>query len=327
MGNRTVDVVVGIDGGGTKTRAVVVALDGRLLGEALGPSSNFQMLGPEKTAAVLHGCVREALERVSGGQVRVRCVSACLAGVGRPSDRRQALQALQALEIAPHYRVESDAMGALAGAFAGGEGIILIAGTGTICLGKGADGRVERAGGWGYLLGDEGSGYYIGQQAIVGALKDLDGRGPTTRLRSFLEARYELERIDRIIPKIYQGEIDRTEIAAIAPHVFEIAANGDEVAMEIIRRAAEELAKLAVAVGRRLAWSTGVAQIAPIGSLFRQFDVLQPHMERVFQQEAFAHRFVEPLFDPAIGAAILGLEEEGVRIEDSVLRNLRSSAR
>jgi N-acetylglucosamine kinase-like BadF-type ATPase len=319
------DVVIGIDGGGTKTRAVVVTVEGEFLGEALGPSSNFQVLGPEKMARVLDECIQQALEVAGRKDLRLRRISAGLAGVGRPSDRERALQAMRELGFDAEYQVDSDAVAALTGAFAGGQGIIVIAGTGSICFGKGADGRVERSGGWGYLLGDEGSGYYIGQQAIIAALKDLDGRGPATQLRSALERRYGLERIDRIIPKVYQGEIDRTEIANLAPLVFQTAAQGDAVAQEVIQRAGEELGKLAAAVARRLTWSDKVVRVAPIGSLFRQIHVLAPHMERELRKAGVPFAMVSPMFDPAVGAALLGLEAEGITIDDSLCRKLAAS--
>ncbi len=320
-------VVVGIDGGGTKTHAVVVDLKGRVLAEASGPSSNFQVLGPEKMAGVVRGVVQEAMSRLPHGSAKIRRVVAGLAGVGRPSDRQRANEALTSLGLAEAVRVDSDAAAALSGAFAGGEGIILIAGTGTICFGKGADGRVERSGGWGYLLGDEGSGYWIGQQAIVAALKDLDGRGPRTALRERIEERYGLERIDLIIPRVYQGDIDRTEVASLAPLVFEEAARGDEAAEQILSRAGEELGLLAAAVARRLRWSVEQVPIALIGGIFKQKERLIPFMQRSLERFQVRFRFVEPLFDPAVGAAIMALQDEGIAVDDRIRETLRETAK
>ncbi len=316
------DVVVGVDGGGTSTNVAVVALDGRVLARAQGGTSNYQVIGAEKLAQVLRETIETALREAGADVAEVRHLVVALAGVGRPADREAVSKIVTGLGLSQHATVDSDAAAALAGAFAGGEGIIVISGTGTICFGKGADGRVERSGGWGYLLGDEGSGYWIGQQALIAALKDLDGRGPRTALRTALEKHLGVERIDRVIPRVYQGDLDRAGVAALAPLVFQIAAEGDPVAQSIVDRAGEELGRLAAAVAKRLTWSSEKVKIAPIGSVFKQRAVLEPGMKRVLEEAKVAHEIVDPMLDPALGAAVIGLQREGIAVEGTVLANL-----
>ncbi|NOZ56318.1 MAG: hypothetical protein GXO73_05925 [Calditrichaeota bacterium] len=320
------EVVVGVDGGGTSTNVAVVALDGRVLARAQGGTSNYQVIGGEKLAEVLRETIEAALQKAKVEVPQVRHLVVALAGVGRPSDREAVSKVVANLGLSQRSTVDSDAAAALAGAFAGGEGIIVISGTGTICFGKGADGRVERSGGWGYLLGDEGSGYWIGQQALIAALKDLDGRGPRTALREALEKHLGVERIDRVIPRVYQGDLDRAGVAALAPLVFEVAAQGDAVAQEIVNRAGEELGRLAAAVAKRLTWSTDTVKIAPIGSVFKQRAVLEPGMKRVLDEAGVKHAIVDPLLDPALGAAVIGLQKEAVSVTGSVLDNLLGKA-
>ena len=316
------EVVVGVDGGGTKTNVAVVGTDGAVLARVQGGTSNYQVIGGEKLAQVLRETIQNALETAGVDASQVRHLVVALAGVGRPSDREAVTKIVEGLGLSKRSTVDSDAAAALAGAFAGGEGIIVISGTGTICFGKGADGRVERSGGWGYLLGDEGSGYWIGQQALIAALKDLDGRGPRTALREALEKHLGVERIDRVIPRVYQGDLDRAGVAALAPLVFEVAAAGDAVAKEIVKRAGEELGKLAAAVAKRLNWSSARVRVAPIGSVFKRRAVLEPEMTRVLKDAGVDHEIVDPLLDPALGAAVIGLQREGVAVEGKVLANL-----
>jgi N-acetylglucosamine kinase-like BadF-type ATPase len=134
---------------------------------------------------------------------------------------------------------------------------------------------VVRSGGWGYLLGDEGSGFFIGQQAIMAALKDLDGRGEKTRLREEIERRFQLAQIDLIIPKIYKQEIDRVEISKLAPLVFELAVENDFAAAEIIRRTGHEQGKMVKAVAEKLELLNKKIRVALIGGIFHQREILE----------------------------------------------------
>ena len=206
------------------------------------------------------------------------------------------------------------------------ERIIIIAGTGAICFGKSADDTVERSGGWGYLLGDEGSGFFVGQQAIMAALKALDGRGAKTRLREAIEKKFGLKQIDLIIPKIYKGEIDRPTIASIGPIVFELAADNDPVATEIVNRTGKEQGKMARAVAEKLNLNNQKIQIGLIGGVFNRRDVLENKIAAELSDLSTDIEIGEPQNPPVIGAAILAMKFAGVALNETILKNFSQAA-
>ncbi len=318
--------VIGIDGGGTKTIGVLLEDSGKVLGRVVGESSNFQVIGGEKLGQVIKKVV-DGLKKEAKVEVqRIDHLFAGLAGAGRSADRNAISEVFSALHLANSFTVDSDAAAALGGAFAGGPGVILISGTGAICFGKDESGNLVRCSGWGYLLGDEGSGYFIGQQAVIAALKDLDGRGPQTTLRKAIEERYKLANIDLIISQIYSGKIDRTEIASIAPVVFEEADNGDSLAQSIIATAGRELGKVVAAVAKKLGKQNDTVSIALVGSVFKQRDKLLPFMQEESLRVAAQANFIDPLFDPAIGSAILALQKLGIPLGKKILEQIQASA-
>ncbi len=313
--------VIGVDGGGTKTVGVLVDGQGHVLARAVADSSNLQVVGGETLGRVISDLVNQL--RMQAGQSQpVGHLYAGLAGAGRPADRKTILAVLESKRLAEKITVDTDASAALAGAFAGGPGIIVISGTGAICFGKDSQGALYRCGGWGYLLGDEGSGYYIGQQALIAALKDWDGRGPKTSLRPAIEAKYSAPSIDLLISSIYSGKIDRTEIASLAPLVFDKRAEGDEAAQTIISSAGEEIGKIIAAVARRMGMSGRSVRVALIGSVFKQRDVLMPLMEKEVCRVVQEIHFMDPQFEPAIGSAILALQQEQSLVDETVLAHL-----
>ncbi|MBN1541502.1 hypothetical protein JW992_05110 [candidate division KSB1 bacterium] len=317
--------VIGLDGGGTKTKGVLVDETGCLLVSATAESSNIQAVGEEQVQRVFASLVADLKKKAKIEDQSISHFYAGLAGAGRPADKARLGALAEKVEGINRYTIDTDAMAALAGAFHGGPGMIIISGTGAICFGKTDDGKIVRCGGWGYLLGDEGSGFYLGQQAIIAALKDLDGRGQPTRLRQRIVDFFKLERIELIISPIYAGEIDRPTIASLAPVVFEEAKGRDAVAQEIIKTAGQELGKIVAAAARSMGKTGKPVKVALIGSIFNQREVLIPEMISEASQVTDQVDFIDPEFEPAIGSAILGLQCEGVLINDAFLSNLRKS--
>jgi len=248
-----------------------------------------------------------------------------LAGAGRAKDQKLAQAAVESLGLKGRVRVVSDAEVALRGAFAEQSGIILISGTGSICFGLDPKGQVVRAGGWGYLLGDEGSGYYIGHQAILAALRDYDGRGPSTSLRAALEERFQIDGIEKIIHLIYGQRLSREEIAALAPLVFEHADAGDKVAQHIIERASQELGQLALAVARRMGLQGRPIRLACTGSVFKRKNWLLEGIREVLTTLSDDVSIESPRFPPPVGALFLAYRAIGRTLSDTILRNLEGS--
>jgi N-acetylglucosamine kinase-like BadF-type ATPase len=317
--------VIGVDGGGTKTEFVLLDSSGNVIGRTKGESTNYQVMGGKRLKEELLRGFTTLMTSANVAPNKIDQLFLGLAGAGRESDRKEIVELFGDTEVAKKITVDSDAMVALAGAFGVGPGIIIISGTGAICFGKNNEGKIVRSGGWGYLLGDEGSGYFIGREAIIASLKDLDGRGEKTKLRKRLEEHFNLSSIDQIIPHIYQNRIDRVAIADLAPIVFEQAKHDDTIAEEIVRRTGKELGILAKAVAQRLNFENDEIKVALIGSIFKQKDVLINEISKELYEISWNIEIIDPMFAPQFGAALLALQNSGVEINEMLLKNLQYS--
>jgi len=248
--------VIGVDGGGTRTTVALADAEGRELLRHSGPAGLVDPLRPDESAERL---VRLLGEAATAAGVRTPALSLCagLAGVGSVVERERVHAVLAGSGIAERVRVVSDGEIALEGAFGDEAGVLLISGTGSVAYGRGAEGRVERCGGWGMLVGDEGSGYWIGRTALQRALQSVDGRQPPTGLLPVLLAALGVEDADAVPPRVARAP--KGEIAGLAPQVVTLAATGDTVATGVLEEAAADLARHATALERRLApWPAAV---------------------------------------------------------------------
>lgn len=239
------ELLLGVDGGGSKTLALVAARDGQLLGRGEAGSSNYQSVGLPMAVAALEGATRSALEQAGldpGALITAACFG--LAGAARPIDRVRFDEWLRDHGQVARWTIVNDAELVLAAGTPAGWGVVLIAGTGSICYAQTADGRTARAGGWGYLMGDEGSGYALGVQALHLATQTADGRASaSTILRAILD-HWQLEEPAALISHVYHPARTRAEIADISRLVAVLAEQGDPFADELMAQAARELARL-----------------------------------------------------------------------------------
>jgi N-acetylglucosamine kinase-like BadF-type ATPase len=233
----------------------------------------------------------------------IRFTSACLGFSGGPADKEAILQ-----EILPSDRtmVTHDALIALSGANCGEPGLITVAGTGSIAFGRNASGKTARAGGWGYVFGDEGGGFYIVRQAVRAALRFEEGWGDATSLRRmFLDAAAASD-INQLVHRFYTPEFPRPRLAAFAKLVDDAAENGDAIAREILNEAARDLAIIAAAVRVQLFEKADPARVAYIGGVFRSRTVLATFTELVGKSVA------PPIYGPAAGALLEAYRAAGV---------------
>ena len=277
--------VVGVDAGGTGTRGVL------LVGGAL--QARFAD-GPMN--ALIHADVVERLA-THARHHRADRIGVGLAGV-RTREQGAALAAALSEAAGVQATVTSDAHAALAGAFADGPGGIVIAGTGSIALASGSNGRTARAGGHGFLLGDEGGGYWVGRRAVSASLAARDGTGPATRLVE-LVPRLLRRDLDAVVAWVHRNPTDRQALAALVPEVARCAVEGDVVAAEIFTAGADALARLAAAVRARLGEPD--LPIAPVGGVFR-VAALRGRFEALTGA-------VEPQEPPELGAARLAVAD------------------
>jgi N-acetylglucosamine kinase-like BadF-type ATPase len=259
--------LIGIDGGGTKCLGVIADEGGKELAREQAGAANLQQRGVEKATTVVKSVVDKLLESQNANPEQIACLVAGLAGAGREDVRERAELLIKNCWTDVPVQVVTDADVALEGAFSGEPGIVLVSGTGSICYGKNASGQTARAGGWGHLLGDEGSATWIAIKALKSALMMWDGRLPNGELRNKLGAQLGVEDIADMVPEFYRGRITVSQIAGLSKLVFELS-DDDHAARQIVLRAGRELGKLVVAVVRSLAVEEHMAKVALVGGVF-----------------------------------------------------------
>lgn len=232
-------IVVGVDGGGSKTQVIVSTPRGKVLADVTGEGSAVRPGESLSSAEVIGALVRDALAQAEITD-KPAVLVAGVAGTGREKEQKALLRALRGESLADEIRVVPDAEIALADAFGiEGAGILLISGTGSVAFGRGPTGTLRRCGGWGPNAGDEGSGAWIGRRALSVVTSSADEREPETRLTGALMTALELETIDDIIP--WAAKAAPKDLAGLAVHVTTLAADRDLRANSICTLAAEEL--------------------------------------------------------------------------------------
>lgn len=224
-------VVVGVDGGGTRTRAVLIDERGRELGRAEHAGAVVTVNDPARAADAVTGAVRRAADR-AGVELPVDAMWAGLAGAGNPAARDAVAAALRERALAERVVIGTDVEAAFHDGFGSGTGVLVIAGTGSIVWARDAVGRVHRVGGWGRVLGDEGSGHWLGIQGLRLVTRAEDGRAPATALRGAMLTALGLGAVDELVAWVDSAA--KAEIAALAPIVVGIAGRGDEGAQRIV---------------------------------------------------------------------------------------------
>lgn len=287
----------GIDGGATKTAIVVVDRHGDVVTRAQTTTSNAAVIGHDKAAETLRGLLRDAA-RAADATLPFAGAWFGLSGADRPEDHALLRPRLQ--ELATDIRMTNDAEMAL-GALPNGVGIVVVAGTGSICFGQNENGDHARAGGWGHIFSDEGSGYGLAVAALRAFAAQHDGRGPETSLTSRLVERWEIDDPFSIINRIYDPETTKSDIARMSRIVVDEAASGDEVAREILDQGAADLASFCAAVAHRLGLGPEL-NVACVGGLLLH---VEPYRERMlhYLREHWIVDDVTLVEEPALAAA------------------------
>jgi N-acetylmuramic acid 6-phosphate etherase len=302
------ELCLGIDGGGSHTVALLAAGTSdkwTILGRGTAGPSNLQAVGRERALAALDEAVSAAFHAAGITRGSVACACLGLAGADRADDQSVIREWAERVRLANRVDVTTDAVILLAAGTPQGWGLALIAGTGSIAFGRSANGRRARAGGWGYLLGDEGSAYGLVMAGLQAVVRAADGRGPATRLTESFLKQLGLNQPQELIAAIYRSGRDRAALAALAPLVLE-EAEKDEIAGAIVEQQARELARAGQAVLHQLRWE-GPVPLALAGGL-----LLGSEMYRQRALQALTTFGVEPgpialVEEPAQGAVWLAV--------------------
>lgn len=320
---QTADLLMAVDGGQSSTLALVATPSGTILGVGWGGPSNHihEPGGVERLQSALRDSIASALRGAGCEPGRVQHICLGLSGVSPlAGDIAQAL--LPSAQILLHH----DAVTALAGAAVGQPGVIVIAGTGAVAYGQLADGRSARSGGWGYIMGDEGSAYDIGCGALRAASQASDGRGPATRLLEDIPQHLHLADLHAVHRGVYSHQITRVQIAGLASIVGLAAQNGDFIAQELLHGAGQQLAISALAVLERLERLDSGMAVYVTGGVFRSGDYVLSSFRETLKERSPRSTASEAAFSPIIGALFLALKAAAVSLDDQVLKSVRVSA-
>ncbi len=291
-------VAVGVDAGGSSTTAVAMR-DGSTLGVSTGTAANASALGFERAAATIAGVVEGSLHGEAPAAI---CVGA--AGAGRGEIARGLTTALELRFPQARVLVCDDAQIALRAAVPSGDGFVLIAGTGSIAYGE-VGARQFRAGGYGYLFGDDGSGFALGSAAVKHTLRALEGRAPHDGLVEEVTRALDAPSNDAILLRVYGGENPVTELAALAPLVLAAAARGERSANKIVQSAALDLYDLIISIARAAEARERALPIVFAGGLLRSNNLLTYLLETRIANELPSMEVRKDAPEPHFGALAL----------------------
>ena len=297
---------LGVDGGGTHTRFILIDETGRVLASHLEGPAYYIEIGLDELRRMLAAGIGRTLAQ---GQVREEDLTHAFLGLpayGEDSTSVPALDAAPAQAL-PHgrYRCDNDMVCGWAGALAGADGINIVSGTGSIAYGEFAGGTA-RAGGWGELFGDEGSSYWLAREGLRLFSRMSDGRMPRGPLYAQVRRHFALARDLDLCAAIYGKDIaQRSQFAQLARLLTAAAAEGDRAALGLFERAAQELADIVDAVRRQLPVPADVViPVSSSGGMFQPGNGLREMLASELQRRSAQYRFIEALLPPHVGAAI-----------------------
>jgi len=296
--------VLGIDAGGTKTVCLLANERGEVLSQARASGANLQVMGEFGVEKILYRVMEDTL---GGRDIRLDAICLGIAGVDRPRDAQTINGIMRRISQKTPTLVVNDALVALVAGAGDQAGVVIVAGTGSIAYGRDSKGRAARAGGWGYLLGDEGGGFWIGRAALSAVVRQFDHRGPATLLTDLVLQQMQLSTPAEVIHVIYDRGLQRHAIAGLAGLVQRAMADGDAVAAEILDRASGELAGAAASVVTRLAMRGDVFPTVLAGGMFKAIPSLVSNVRSRLAEVAPRSEVKALEIEPAHGAVTLAL--------------------
>lgn len=296
---------LGVDAGGTKTHAVLVNEQGVLVHEATSGPGNPLSAGDDAALGALQNAVHQTLS--DDARSKLAGAHFGMAGAGRPADARKALRLAKALELPCPVSVSDDAKISFYSA-ADPPGAVLISGTGSIAVAYTKAGEEHRAGGHGYLLGDEGSGYWIGRELVRETLRAADGRNESTALTESVPRLLGFSSLDEVVSAVYAGDVGRADIAALASGIVDL--EGPTIS-KILDEAANELVLCVQAVLYRAGIEDDTPNFVLSGGLLSGDTPLRARVEDRLLEALPGARIPRKLPAPALGAARLARLEHG----------------
>lgn len=318
--------VLAIDGGGTKTTAVICDEKGQCFAQIQTTRSNPTAMDQPYFEATIHSIMQSLQQQ--NHQI-VAEISSCFAGMAGVKE----LQAESIVEsILRQYvcssasiTVDNDALIALYAGTFGKAGIVQIAGTGAITMGYDKQQHFHRVGGWGYLFDDEGSGYDLGVQLLKAVLQSYDGRAPSTILTEAVLKHFSVEYVPQLIASVYGEEHPRTVIAPLSAYIVAAADDGDLVAKRIIEEACQNYFKAIKACYLRMVWGQEEVPVVLCGGVFTHENYFVPRLQAMAMEETLPFRFKTPALPPIGGAVIAALQQMNVQFSSSFVETFQKN--
>lgn len=298
---------LGVDGGGTKTHIALMNHAGKVKCEGFAGPSNPLRVGVETAVDNIVKAVTEASDQGNVSRGDIIAATFGLAGVRRADIRQRVRESFIKRIAVKNVVVVTDAEIALYATTLGKSGLVVIAGTGSVCLGKNDEDKSAISGGWGPLAGDEGGGVGIARDALHAVAKASDGRGKATELSERASEYFRAAGPENLIVAIYSPQVDNTRIAGFARLVVESALDGDKIAVDILNDAGRELGIAAVAVITKLKLQNQKVPIGCVGSIFNAGKILTEPMLETVRKIAPNAFLTEPLMPPAHAAALMAM--------------------
>lgn len=306
---------LGVDGGGSKTTAVVFDECGNFICKSCGESINYYSVGLENAKLAM----KDIIDKLS-----VRAFDCAVIGMSALNERASAEETerfCSGIIESKKTIMDSDLFVALEAVDTDGECAAIISGTGSMAVYRDNSGIISHAGGWGYILGDEGSGYSIGLSGIKAAIRAAEKSAPETEILGRCLEYFSIKNICELIGLYYEKTVSRKTTAAFAKEVYFCAENGDEVALNIIRSEAKELAKTSLALLNDKNKNT---EIGLWGGVFQNNRIFRNEFASILSDEGFNHvKLIS--FTPEVGAIFAGYKESDIEIVDIIKNNIKIS--
>ncbi len=314
---------LGVDGGASKTHALVVEETGRVLGFGRGATGNHQVRGLEAATREINRAARSAMDQAGLPPKAIEVGCFCLAGADLEEDYIMLHEAMEDLGLTRSVTVKNDTMAALRAGLTRSWGVVVICGTGFNAAGISPDGPEIVLPGLGPISGDWGGGGALGLEMIRLVMRAWDGRGKPTLLTKLILEALRVPSIEVLLSRLYHQEINQGRILELVPLLFQAAQEGDEVARELIVRMGTEVGITAKALIRRLSLEKEDVEVVLGGGVFKgEGSLLFDTINRSVHEEVPRARIVTPRYEPVVGAALLALEGMGIPVNESLYRVL-----
>jgi N-acetylglucosamine kinase-like BadF-type ATPase len=315
-----VKYILALDGGGTKTIGYLGDGKGRVLFKEKSGPSNYHSIGIEKAKDNLETLINQICRRACINVSDISLISVGFAGIDREKDKEAIRDIFRNMGIKCELLLNNDAKTALVGSLGTDVGVITICGTGSIALGMDEKGNLIRAGGWGHLISDEGSGYYLAVKAIEAVMKAYDHRIDNTLLTDKVLKALDMQSCEDIIGYIYDKERTKNHIAKIAPVVFQAANEKDKAALSIINDSIDNLVDITYTVIKRLNIKPERILVTYGGGIFENVESYRKEFLHRLKERAKNIEIVSPMFNGGIGAMILGWKHFNIEYDIDRLR-------